>query len=432
MTRLTLARRRIAALSFYLGLVAAPIRYMNAQLAPAKLAVFLDCRTSCDFDFMRTEITYVDWVRDRSVADVHLLLTSEEGGAGGSQYTLAFIGLRSLTNRGDTLTLTTDPTMTSDERRRRMAHSIALGLMQFVARTESARTLRISAGEEKERTPVMRTGVKDRWHAWVFELGMNGGMSGEHAYRNREINSSIEARRVTDDWKIEVTLDHEYRDDRATVQEFDSTGAVISEETFKNLQRNWSSEGLIVRSVNGRFSTGVKLELRSNTFRNYDRALYFAPAVEYNVFPYRESTRRELTFQYGLGYQLNRYVDTTIYDKIGESLPLHYLATSYRTRQPWGSVNLYAEHRNYILDGSKRNTSLGGNFDVRIVRGLSLHMGANYNWIRDQIYLAKGEQNQADVLLRRRALQTGFEYSVFGGLSYTFGSIFNNVVNPRF
>ena len=59
-------------------------------------------------------------------------------------------------------------------------------------------------------------------------------------------------------------------------------------------------------------------------------------------------------------------------------------------------------------------------------------MGANYNWIRDQIYLPKGEQNQADVLLRRRALQTGFEYELFGGLSYTFGSIFNNVVNPRF
>ena len=122
----------------------------------------------------------------------------------------------------------------------------------------------------------------------------------------------------------------------------------------------------------------------------------------------------------------------TIFDKIGESLPLHYVSASYRTRQPWGSVNLYGEHRNYILDGSKRNTSLGANFDVRVFRGLSVNMGANYNWIRDQIYLPRGEQNQADVLLRRRALQTGFEYELFGGLSYTFGSIFNNVVNSRF
>ena len=421
-----------AAFLIFAALALLPIPSMSAQVTPSRPSVFLDCRTGCDFDFTRTEITYVDWVRDRAVADVHVLLTSQEAGAGGSAYTLAFIGLRSLAGRGDTLTITTDPTTTSDERRRKMTHAIALGLMQFVARTDVGRTLRISTAEEPRREQVLQTGAKDRWHAWVFEIGMNGGLNAEHSYRNREINSSIESRRVTEDWKIELTLDHEYRDQRANVQEFDSAGAVISEEIFTNVQRNWSTEGLIVRSVNGRFSTGLKIELRSNTFRNYERSLYFAPAVEYNIFPYRESTRREFTLQYGLGYQLNRYVDTTIFDKIGESLPVHYLSASYRTRQPWGSVNLYGEHRNYILDGSKRNTSLGANFDVRVFRGLSMHMGANYNWIRDQIYLPKGEQNQADVLLRRRALQTGFEYELFGGLSYTFGSIFNNVVNPRF
>jgi hypothetical protein len=432
MTCPTSARRLVGALSLFLALVAVPGRGVDAQVTPPKPAVFLDCRTGCDFDFMRTEITYVDWVRDRAVADVHLLLTSQEAGAGGSAYTLAFIGLRSLAGRGDTLTFTTEPTMTSDERRRRMAQSIAMGLMQFVARTDIARSVRISSAEETERAPAARTGVKDRWHAWVFEVSMNGGTSGEHSYRNLGVNSSIESRRVTEDWKIALTFDHDYRDDRATVQEFDSAGTIISEETFKNIQRNWETEALIVRSINGRVSTGMKVELRSNTFRNYQRALYFAPAIEVNVFPYRESTRREFTFQYGLGYQLNRYVDTTIFEKIGESLPLHYLAASYRTRQPWGSININAEHRNYILDGSKRNTSLGANFDVRVVRGLSVHMGANYNWIRDQIYLPKGEQDQADVLLRRRALQTGFEYELFGGLSYTFGSIFNNVVNTRF
>jgi hypothetical protein len=427
--------RWIAALLLIVAAASLRAPSLSAQDAPPRLAVFFDCRTFCDFDFTRTEITYVDWVRDRAVADVHLLLTSQEAGAGGSAFTFAFIGLRSLAGRGDTLTLTTDPTTTPDERRRKMTHSIALGLMQFVARSGIARSLRISSAEETEierATVTQRTGAADRWHAWVFEVGMHGGMSGEHSYRNRSINSSIESRRITEDWKIQIELDHQYRDDRATVAEFDSTGAVTSEETFTNLQRNWSTEGLIVRSVNGRFSTGIKLQLSSNTFRNYERALYFAPAVEYNVFPYSESTRRELTFQYGVGYQMNRYVDTTIFDKIGEALPLHYVAASYRTRQPWGSININAEHRNYILDGSKRNTSLGGHFDVRIVRGLSLNIGANYNWIRDQIYLRKGEQDQADVLLRRRALQTGFEYELFGGLSYTFGSIFNNVVNTRF
>jgi len=36
------------------------------------------------------------------------------------------------------------------------------------------------------------------------------------------------------------------------------------------------------------------------------------------------------------------------------------------------------------------------------------------------------------VLLRLRELETQFEYFTSFGLTYTFGSIYNNVVNPRF
>jgi hypothetical protein len=425
------AMRAASIVSALLVLAAVPC-VAQRPTPPAKIAVFLDCRTNCDFDFMRTEMTFVDWVRDRAVADLHLLITSQGAGAGGDEFTLAFIGLRTLTGRGDTLTFTTNPTTTSDERRRQMVQTTALGLMQFVVRSETGRTLRISAGGADDDKPAARPGTKDGWHAWVFSIGMNGGMSGEHSYRNREINSSFEARRITEAWKIQYGFEHEYRDQRATVQELDSLGVVTSEETFTNLQRNWDSELLVVRSLTGQLSGGVRTTLRSNTFRNYQQSFYIAPAIEYNVFPYRESTRRELTIQYGAGYQLNRYVTTTIFDKTREALPLHYLEVQYRTRQPWGQVNLNAEHRNFINDGSKRNTEVSGNFNVRIFRGLSVNMGANYNWIRDQIYLPREEGTQVDVLLRRRALQTGFEYGVFGGLSYTFGSIFNNVVNPRF
>ena len=52
------------------------------------LNVFLDCeRMFCDFDYFRTEMTWVSWVRDRAVADVHVLVSTQETGAGGSEYT---------------------------------------------------------------------------------------------------------------------------------------------------------------------------------------------------------------------------------------------------------------------------------------------------------------------------------------------------------
>src|SRR5690349_3109671 len=74
----------------------------------AALAVFLDCATRyCDFDFLRREIGAVNWVRDRRVADVHVIVVSRETGAGGDQLTAQFLGLRRFEGADDTLSLNT-------------------------------------------------------------------------------------------------------------------------------------------------------------------------------------------------------------------------------------------------------------------------------------------------------------------------------------
>jgi hypothetical protein len=155
-------------------------------------------------------------------------------------------------------------------------------------------------------------------------------------------------------------------------------------------------------------------------------------AVEYNIFPYSENTRRELVFRYGAGFNSFRYQDTTIFDKLEETLAVHFLESSFQLRQPWGSASIRASHWAYVKDASKRRTELNGNINVRVFRGFSVNFGGGYNWIRDQLYIPKGGGDQIDVLLRRRALLTGYEYFAHFGISYTFGSIFNNVVNPRF
>jgi hypothetical protein len=59
-------------------------------------------------------------------------------------------------------------------------------------------------------------------------------------------------------------------------------------------------------------------------------------------------------------------------------------------------------------------------------------MNAQYARIHDQINLAKGNVSQEDVLLQRRQLATSYEYYGSIGIRYSFGSIYTNVVNPRF
>lgn len=397
-----------------------------------RLAVYLDCRTGgCDGDLIRTELTWVDWVRDRTVADVHVLITSQDAGANASEYTISFLGARRFSGRGDTLTYTTNPTTTSDERRRGVLRVIALGLAPFAARTTAGAGLSVTMDEGAG--PAANTApANDPWNAWVFSVGVDGSTNGERYYKSRNVGLNMDADRVTERWKTQFSYRFSYRDDAATVQVFDSLGVITSDSTYTNLQRDWRADLGQVMSLGHHWSAGGEFELASQTFRNQDLRYQVQAAVEFNVFPYSEFTSRSLKIEYGVGITGYQYADTTVFDKVRETLPSQFFQIEYRTRQPWGNISLNFEHHNFLTDASKRNTDINGNFSVRLFQGFSLNGGAGYSWVHDQVYLPRGGQDAVDVLLRRRALLSGFEYNTHFGVSYTFGSIFNNIVNPRF
>src|SRR5688500_5654329 len=102
-----------------LGLMLSPLALSLAQASSAApLTVFLGCRADgCDRDFFVTEIPYATWTQDRLDAEVHLLVTGLQTGAGGSEYTLVTIGQRRFAGRSDTVTTTVPPNSTDDARR---------------------------------------------------------------------------------------------------------------------------------------------------------------------------------------------------------------------------------------------------------------------------------------------------------------------------
>ena len=51
--------------------------------------------------------------------------------------------------------------------------------------------------------------------------------------------------------------------------------------------------------------------------------------------------------------------------------------------------------------------------------------------VKDQIYEPLEDIPLEDILLRRRELGTDYQYSIEIGFNFTFGSVYNNVVNPR-
>ena len=393
------------------------------------LAVYFDCRTNCDFEHIRTEIAFVNWVRDRTASDVHLLVTSQ--GSGGTQeYTFAFMGQRRFAGMADTLRYVAFGTNTQVETRTGYTNAIAAGLVRYVARTSSLPRLRITQEKSDEKAAAPQTSsARDPWNAWVFRIGANGNVSGEKLSQSRQGSGQASARRITEAYKHELESGFSYSEDRYTVERDAVEGG---DTVYMSIRRDWNVEALSVKSLGQHVSAGLLGSIGSNTYFNQRRRAEMASAIELNFWPYAEATRHELILRYTLGYEAFSYTDTTIYLKTSETIPVHSARLALMTRELWGAANVSLDHRNYLNDASRRSTALNGSMNVRIFRGLSVNVGGSYSWVRDQIYLRKGERDDAEVLLRQQQLLTSFRYHGRMGLSYTFGSLFNNVVNTRF
>ena len=111
---------------------------------------------------------------------------------------------------------------------------------------------------------------------------------------------------------------------------------------------------------------------------------------------------------------------------------MHNGNIAWSARQPWGNVNLNLFGSQYLHDLAFYNVGLGGNVGLRIAKGLSINIGGNFSRVKDQLYLRRGKLDDNQIIARQQALATNFRYFGNVGVSYTFGSIFNTIVNPRF
>jgi hypothetical protein len=126
------------------------------------------------------------------------------------------------------------------------------------------------------------------------------------------------------------------------------------------------------------------------------------------------------------------YIDSTIYDKTKELLWAHKLFIGTEFKEKWGSVSFGVVGSNYFKDFKYNNLSIDGSVNLRIVKGLSLRLYGGISLIHDQLNLPKGDISRDDILTRRKQLASQYFYWGNIGITYTFGSIYNNVVNPRF
>jgi len=369
-------------------------------------------------DYIRKEIPYVNYVRDIKDAGVYIISTSQNTGSGGLEYTFFFVGQNKYQGMADTLSFTSTPDETSEVTRQKQVNTLKQGLMRYVAKTPLARYMKITFSE-----PLSETVSSDKWNSWVFRSSLSGYLQGQKTYNSQYLSGNINASRITENWKVNLKTGLSQNDEKYIINDSTTITGVNSSKYFS---------GLVVKSLSDHWSVGGTASLGSSSYSNEKFYVNMMPGIEFDVYPYSESTRHQLRILYTAGYSYINYMDTTIYNKIRESLWSHSLSASYEVVQKWGNINFVAEYRNFFHDWSKNNLSLTAYLDLRIAKGLTVSFVGSGSMVHDQLGLVREGLTVDQILLQRKEQATQFEYFTSFGFTYTFGSIYNNVVNPRF
>lgn len=397
---------------------------IQAQINSSTLTVYLDCR-GCNGQFVRSEIDYVNFVNDQSVAELQLLVTLQGTGGGGYQYMLDFIGLGTFEGKDNSILFITPKSDTNDIMRNKLVKYIKLGLVYYLAEKDVITNLDVNFNGDSDATKQQEE-IVDPWNAWTFELGLNANLSGEESKESYRFNGNFEASRTTENWKTELEYWQNYNL-RVFFSE-DSLGNKTREEYVDEKQNFF---GLVGKSLSDHWTVGSYLRGQSSTQNNIDLRIAATPSIEYSLFPYSEFNRREITFRYGMLVEQNIYSEPTIYNKTEELLLRQELSIDAEFTQPWGGIDSRIRAGNYMHDFSKNRLEFNFSINMRLSRIFSFNMSARYSVINDQLSIPGGDLTEAERLLNLRNQATSYNFGGSFGIRFNFGSVYNNVVNSR-
>lgn len=401
---------------------------ITTDTAKTKLKVFIDCRAKCDDQFFKTEVTLIDFVIDRTAADLHVLVTSQPVGSGGNQYQLNFYGQNKFKNYIDTLYFTTKPNASDAEVRETLLHYVMLGFSPFIAKTPFASDVEISMKGKKAAVQVAAdtANTKDKWNYWVYTAGLTGQLNADQVYKTNIMRSDLSANRTTDKLKVNFSAYGSLNNTRYNYSQGDTTTSFL----VKN--REFGVFQSLVKSLGNHWSLGYQTNFTNNTFANIKRKLYFKPAIEYNFFNFKDVNNRFLVIRYGVDITNNKYYDTTIFNKISETLYGHKLSLTLTFNKKFGTINTGIHYREFFKDRRLNSMGMSANADIKITGALSFTINIDASVAHDQVNLVKSGATEKEVFTRKRQIASNFNYNTSFGVNFRFGSILNNFVNPRF
>lgn len=381
-----------------------------------EINVFVDC-DFCDIESLKQNVTYVNYVLDRKMANVHALFTRQFNASQGSNIRIQYYGIGVFQEVSEAVSYSIPANSTQLNRISQLIDNFQRGLLTFILRTPLKEYVSFDYKREEKKTDK-----KDKWNSWVFTINANGRYSKEISFESISGSGSLSIQRITDQIKFRSFSSYFKRQDNYTIE-----GAEIQRHT-----KDFYSSNILVKSINDHWSYGGEVVMHSSFYENIQFRHSYWLAVEYNLFPYSESARRQFRITPELGYDFRTYSETTIFDKDREGFFALDLLVALEMKEKWGSTGLNIEAVSFLYDIRKYQLSIWSFLKLRLFKGFSFSISGNADMIRNQISLPQKGLSNEDILLQQRQLATDFRFNVRFGISYTLGSSNNNVVNNRF
>lgn len=381
--------------------------------------LYMRC-TFCDDDYIRNEIKYVNYVRDIADANITILGVEEETGSGGQKYRFIFEGKKQFSGINDTIIFESKNDASTEEIRNLYIHHLKIGLLTYLLKTPVRKKITYELPENDQNNNDAM-GI-DKWKGWLFMINSSGSFNGEQSNKSYNVSSNIQISKTKEEWKFLLHINQNYSKSFFSYESYQYE--YVNSSNYANITQVWS--------LSPHWSAGVFSKAGSSTYNNYKFYYTLSPAIEYNVFPYKLSFQKQFRFDYRIGPQFSQYIDTTIFNKTEEINFRHQLNISFAIYQTWGSIDLNLNATQYLHDLSLFSLGTFIGINARIAKGLSFYVYGGYGMIRNQLNLAKQDVSQEELLLRQRQMKTNYSYWGNLGLAYTFGTKYNNVVNPRF
>jgi len=391
----------------------------------ARPSVFFDCDgRNCSSDYYRTEIPWVNWVRDRPDADLHVIVTSSSTGSGGREYQFDFSGIEPYEDYDDQLFFRALPTDTEREELDGISHTLGVGLARFASLAGYRGIVQFQGqeGDAVSSRVVSQGEVDDPWNLWVFRVGGNANLEGETREEEVRLRGSVSATRVSPTWNVNF-----FGNVNFNRVEFD-----LEDETFVDERTDWNFFQSTAYALADHWSVQLEFQSGRATRFNQDFRFETGGALEYSIFPYEEATRRAFTFRYTIGPGFRDYIEPTIFGQTSETRWEHSARVDFSSRQTWGDASVGISAGHFLYDFDRNTLRTDGNIEFRVVRGFNVDLRGEIEWVDNQIYLPADDGTDEERLLRLQQQATSFNFELSVGFSFQFGSVFNNVVNNRF